>query len=572
MNMLILKKIFKFEIERKTFIFFAVSIYMFYKYVKDLIIKGNRLNTITVSYNKRVANSLISGFPNKYSGLDVRVGFGKGVWARIPWIGFLGVGQKVTQGIYPVLLYYREIDLLILAYGVSASKAPSISWGMSTPQTIGAYFKRSKIKAHGAYNKSFVYKVYKASTIDPSINDDIDELIRIYKKILFSSTPTIPSVSASASVAKVIPMKMVDSIINVINSSGLIYQREFISRFVISLMTKPFVILSGLAGSGKTQLSIAFAKAMSNDVAKQVRIVPVGADWTNREPLLGYPSALEEGKYIYPDSKVLQLVIDASKDPENPYFLILDEMNLSYVERYFADFLSAIESRAAIPLWDKNLLTSKKIKSKSSEVPESIALPCNLFIIGTINVDETTYMFSPKVLDRASVLEFRINEENMGDFFNKAPTVNLDKIEGTLVSCAKDFVEISKEKTAIDYSSSKDTLISFFKELKTVNAEFGYRSASEIGRFIELAIKYGGFSEDNATDAAIVQKLLPKLHGSQKKLVPVLKKLWELCVDDVELNRDAIVPDKTVYQLSADKILRMYKSAVDNGFTSFAEA
>ena len=88
--------------------------------------------------------------------------------------------------------------------------------------------------------------------------------------------------------------------------------------------------------------------------------------------------------------------------------MILDEMNLSYVERYFADFLSSLESHSPILLWDK----------ESDGVPKSISLPRNLFIVGTINVDETTYMFSPKVLDRANVIEFKINEAEMESYCN----------------------------------------------------------------------------------------------------------------------------------------------------------
>ena len=94
---------------------------------------------------------------------------------------------------------------------------------------------------------------------------------------------------------------------------------------------------------------------------------------------------------VYQSTPAYELIKNAEDDSENPYFLILDEMNLSHVERYFADFLSAIESGEEIPLYGNN---------------DKLTLPDNLFIIGTVNVDETTYMFSPKVLDRANTIEF----------------------------------------------------------------------------------------------------------------------------------------------------------------------
>ncbi|MBK7561215.1 MAG: hypothetical protein IPI68_06745 [Chitinophagaceae bacterium] len=77
----------------------------------------------------------------------------------------------------------------------------------------------------------------------------------------------------------------------------------------------------------------------------QYCIVPVGADWTNREPLLGFPNALEKNNYVKPDNRVLDMIIEANRNESKPYFLILDEMNLSHVERYFADFLSVMESK-----------------------------------------------------------------------------------------------------------------------------------------------------------------------------------------------------------------------------------
>ena len=351
-------------------------------------------------------------------------------------------------------------------------------------------------------------------------------------------------------------------IIETIKSSGLVYSEDLVSRYVISLMTKPFTILSGLAGSGKTQLAIAFAKAICEDVQKQVRIVPVGADWTNREPLLGYPNALESGKYVRPESGVLQLIQDAIEDETHPYFLILDEMNLSYVERYFADFLSSIESHSPILLWDKN----------ADGVPMSISLPRNLFIVGTINVDETTYMFSPKVLDRANVIEFKINESEMRGVLEAAPIVDLGIIEGAIADIAPEFVNVAKSPVETEFEGTSALLLGFFKALKSVNAEFGYRSASEIGRFITLAHDKGNLPIEKAVDAAIVQKLLPKLHGSRKKLVPVLTTLWDMCDAGIGIELADEVPEQTRYPLTADKLLRMYRGAIDNGFTSFAEA
>lgn len=370
----------------------------------------------------------------------------------------------------------------------------------------------------------------------------------------------------------------IKKIIELIKETGLLYDDNLIKRFAFSLMSKRFLILSGLAGSGKTQLALAFANAMVKNKDEQMCVVSVGADWTNREPLLGFPNALQAGKYVMPESGVLDLLIEANR-PENankPFFLILDEMNMSYVERYFADFLSAMESKEAISLWNTN--AGPEDTEEVDGVPQKVALPKNLFIIGTINVDETTYMFSPKVLDRANVIEFKISETEMADFLDKIREVDRDSIIGKAAGMGASFVEIACQKELAENKEAVSTLKSFFKELKGVNAEFGYRSATEIFRFICQAKAHDDtdhrLSDNEILDAAIVQKLLPKLHGSRKKLEPVLQKLWKLCFSGAskDLNIANEHVEKADFKESADKIRRMYESAAANGFTSFAEA
>ncbi len=356
----------------------------------------------------------------------------------------------------------------------------------------------------------------------------------------------------------------VEAVVKKILSTGLIYSETLIKRLAFSLMAKPFVILSGLAGSGKTQLALAFAKCLSENIEEQVCPVSIGADWTNREPLLGYPNALKSGEYVLPESGVLQLLMRANEDQSKPYFLILDEMNLSVVERYFADFLSAMESGEPIKLWDGN-----------EEIPAEIKLPKNVFIIGTINVDETTYMFSPKVLDRANVIEFKIAPDEMDDYLGKKVNINLESAYSACANMAVDFVNKANSQVEKD-EKNKDVLLSFFKELKKVNAEFGYRTVNEISRYLHFAD--GDLKDDAAIDTAILQKLLPKLHGSRKKLVPTLTALWDICLNDGNTTKIDTETEKLNFQEgfkypeSAEKIKRMYDAVIDNGFTSFAEA
>ena len=527
---------------------------------------------------------------------------GKGLATKTPWIAILdkNITTSTRSGVYIVFLFSSDYKHVYL----------TLNQGTTVPGQFGARLKKKVIVErtlnirkqlsienallHSDGKANIADERYLAGAIYYSLWDETNDeqgkallqlYLDIYKRYKSLQQPGQDKEENEEPVIIFEPMKpdtnesfSIKCLIEEIKETGLIYSSTLIKRFGFSLLTKPFVILSGLAGSGKTKLAISFAKALVEDSEKQLCVVSVGADWTNREPLLGFPNALQPNKYVVPENGVLQLLIEANRNSEKPYFLILDEMNMSYVERYFADFLSAMESEEAIPLWkkDKQVIGEKDVKW--DDIPEKIKLPRNLFIIGTINVDETTYMFSPKVLDRANVIEFKISVNEMADFLNDMKEVHSDEIKGKAAKMAADFVKKANIKKLAESKEAVKTLNSFFGQLKNVNAEFGYRSATEIFRFICQAQA----NDDTDTkmeieeilDAAVVQKLLPKLHGSRKKLDPVLKQLWRLCFETA--NTELPISSENValakFKESADKIWRMYESAIANGFTSFAEA
>jgi len=346
-----------------------------------------------------------------------------------------------------------------------------------------------------------------------------------------------------------------------------------------ALQAKPFLILTGLSGSGKTQLAQAISKWICG-MKSQIALVAVGADWTSNENLLGYPDALKEKSYRKPDNGALDLILLAMEDPQNPYFLILDEMNLSHVERYFSDILSAMESGEGVSLHDGS---ENEVWDK---VPGMLTIPRNLFVIGTVNVDETTYMFSPKVLDRANVIEFRVSDEEMNTFLGNPLKPDLDAIAGQGTPYARSFVASAQERNVeLDAKTREQVssmLMSIFPLLKEVGAEFGYRTAHEVCRFIYFhkELSGEGWKFEVAIDAAIMQKLLPKLHGSKKKLGPVLTRLLRLCLKEAvrpgdeksPIGEDLIKEENALYWKSIEKLGRMQKRLAEHGFTSFAEA
>jgi len=512
-------------------------------------------------------NLTTSHFDNTYLETRVKVGFGQGTPARIPWIAFLREPNKVRNGIYPVYLYYKEFELLILAYGVSETYTPQLSWNFTDKVSINEFFEEKYNQSPFRFGSSYVFKTYDVNNLpsDNELDKDLHELIDQYKELAFETIPNMPSETKDFNI---------ELISKDLKNSGLLYSNILVLRFIASLLTKPFVILTGLSGSGKTKLAQAFVQWVCQDKS-QYCLIPVGADWTNREPLLGYPNALKPQEYVKPDSGVLDLIIQANKQPDLPHFLILDEMNLSHVERYFADFLSVMESKDEIPLYVEGTV--------ENGVPAKLKVPSNLFIIGTVNIDETTNMFSPKVLDRANTIEFRVSQDEMKIFLGHIKDINMAALTGKGSRSAKSFLDMASNKTftTADIETINNALIQFFGELKKTGAEFGYRSATEILRLInQLTVLNSNLTTHQKIDIAISQKLLPKLHGSRRKLCPVLETLGSFCIaSDIKIIKDVFEKSNfdfnglnVLYPISLEKIARMYNGAIDNGFASYAEA
>lgn len=407
---------------------------------------------------------------------------------------------------------------------------------------------------------------------------NVDEVVRsnrVNYLVISTDNTAVTFVQEESGTKVTLPYELISEWIEVILLNDFTTETSpRIIREAVDNITKYSTQLNSFETHLKAAAFHLLEKELANhSLTSQVQIVPVGADWTNREPLLGYPNALEKSQYIKPDSGALSLILEAekAKNQHKPYFLILDEMNLSHVERYFADFLSAMESGEPIPLHNGN--------ENWGDVPPTIALPKNLFIIGTVNIDETTYMFSPKVLDRANVIEFRVTEQEMETYLSGGTTLNLDELDAQGADMAASFVALANEKSLHPANTEelREELLKFFTELKKTGAEFGYRSASEIYRFAAVVNRLDPSWElSQIIDAAIMQKLLPKVHGSRRKLEPVLKALGGLCLNNPEdfenYIKNGVANNGVKYPVSLEKISRMYNALLHNGFTSYAEA
>ncbi|MEX9945433.1 AAA family ATPase [Providencia rettgeri] len=347
---------------------------------------------------------------------------------------------------------------------------------------------------------------------------------------------------------------------------NILYPRHIIENFLTLIRTNDLIILAGDSGSGKTNLVQSFAKAIGG-VSK---IIPVKPNWTSSEDLLGYYNPLEK-KYLA--TPFLEALIEAKQNPDIPYFICLDEMNLARVEYYFADFLSKLEERNEQPTiqlysddeaahvlaelkgvvsiisnaqekFSKNgivdfvaLMQDEEINAEMKRAfgfsdkdslikyhgdirrmlagvlgtPSSITIPANVRIIGAINIDETTHYLSPKILDRAHVMKFKSPLLTDWDaIFDEIDSYGLDDVTLPLVF---DLAELG-ERTPYPKFERSDEFCELFTTLNRevfdpLGVEFGMRTIRQGLNYVSL------FSDVNenkslAINNFIVHKVLPK--------------------------------------------------------------
>jgi MoxR-like ATPase len=360
---------------------------------------------------------------------------------------------------------------------------------------------------------------------------------------------------------------LADAFAEAVEHSGMRLARDRVIAFLASILSKPFSILTGQSGSGKTQLAMRLGEWCGEDAAGRPRylVVPVRPDWTGPEFLFGYPDGLAErieGRVVWAVPSVLEFLLRAHRDPGAPYALVLDEMNLAHVERYFADFLSGIESRQPVV---PNLVP-REGRWVEAEAGGQLPLPSNLIVLGTVNVDETTYMFSPKVLDRAFVHEFRVSSEDLSPGLRRpaALPAATDELQHHVVRLLQND-EWHFDHPHPDQPALVDELKRLHTYLARVNLDFGHRVLFEALRFASIANSAGLGGTDSVLDYIVMTKVLPKVHGSRQRLETSLLtlQLWAA-------GEEADAPDRRLLQTAA-KLERMIETLRDAQFVTFTE-
>ena len=299
----------------------------------------------------------------------------------------------------------------------------------------------------------------------------------------------------------------------------LFYNPQDITNFHTAIKTGSLVILSGMSGTGKSALVDAYAKALG---IKNVLIIPVRPSWNDDSDLLGYVDLIHM-VYRPSDTGFINKIVEASREQNKDklYLICLDEMNLARVEHYFSQFLSILEK----PVGSRELVLYDEQYAgqlyNSSKYPQSILIGDNVKFIGTVNIDESTYHFSDKVLDRANVITLDVLDYSKPDSWKIIKYMKANTPEWT----NEDFSKlIKKDDVQLEHQVRiRELLWQMHKLLHGINANLGVgpRIVKSIESYLrnlpELQTDYA-LSIGEGLDYQISQRILTKIRGPEEQL------------------------------------------------------
>ncbi|AST56490.1 atpase [Thermoanaerobacterium thermosaccharolyticum] len=550
--------------------------------------KGNRMGEIL---RNEIPNA-IQKFSFIGGDFIVKGSCGQGNWAEIPWVAIMhkSVTKTTMEGVYIVYLFSSDMKRLYITLNQGCTKlkdeygkAKAIEKMMSIATSIRDKLNPKSWKTddnisigNEFYEKGMIfYKLYEKDNIpsDEVLKSDLNDLINIYIDYILSTRNSREESTQNEHMENTYNIKEeITNIKNYIRSRGFLYDDNLIENYYLSLKTKPFLILAGISGTGKSKLARLFAEAIGAIAGnRRFKLVPVRPDWSDSTDLLGYKDL--NGRF-HP-GVLTTFVKDAMENPQKPYFFVLDEMNLARVEYYFSDVLSIIESRNKVnkTIVSDSLLNRELLDSASFSDYGDIYIPDNLYFIGTVNMDETTFPFSKKVLDRANVIE--LSDVDLGYAFEDVEEVLPKTLNNDFLR--SDFLTL---KDCAVYDDIVYKTISILKEINNVLGyyRFGYRVRDEICFYTIYNSIYGLMYFDDAMDYEILQKILPRINGSSISIKKMLIELFKICSGNLE-NRfeyESDVSEKMFeeisnakYRKSCEKIAFMTRRYEEDGFTSY---
>ena len=364
-------------------------------------------------------------------------------------------------------------------------------------------------------------------------------------------------------IEEIIPADIINKVENYIKNQGYNYTYNQLSNLYLSLKTKPFTILAGISGTGKSKI----IKLLADSINANYTLISVRPDWNDATEILGYKNL--DDKFI--KGQLTKTILKAQQNKNKPHLICLDEMNLARVEYYLSDYLSIIESRKKV---GQDIITDNIVEYQENNENISLHIPDNLYLIGTVNMDDTTFQFSRTVLDRANTIEFSdVDLDNL--FFEN----NEEKVESLNVS--NDFLKTTYLKTMDiepeyrEYAKEVNKKIIEINEiLKKSQKQFAYRVRDEILFYLVENKKANLLDEDTAFDYQIMQKILPAINGSEQSVYQVLIDLLNFIfetndIETVEEAENHLETTTVKYENSAKKIIYMLKGYQNDGYVSY---
>lgn len=537
----------------------------------------------------------IKNYAEKYT---VKGNTGSGRTASVPWIAVFNtaITTEAKKGVYIVYLINKDTGMLYLtlikAAGARNPNKEQLANIAKIAQSIAQKLGIVPIaiaSGNESYNKGVIYaKEYTLASLldDEVLFADLEEFIALYQRYyteifmandaiaadegkshLFTDEESTNDEEPAASEERIMPASASEALAKIkeyIAGCGFTYPAGLIENFYLSLKAKPFVILAGTSGTGKTRLVRLFAEA----IGARYELVAVRPDWSDGSDLLGHSDL--NGNFI---PGPVRVAIDyAWGHPQQPVLLCLDEMNLARVEYYFSDFLSVIETR------ERHADGSITTAPLAIEQPYALGIPDNLYIIGTVNMDETTFAFSKKVLDRANTIEF--NHVDLMPIFSTADTdMEPQRLANSFLR--SEYLLLNRDCAAESEYVTKicSELAEINEVLATVNAHIGYRVRDEVVFYLLYNKAAELLPQNVAMDNAIMQKILPRLQGNSLGVCNMLAKLFELwqpLTDSAgyasELTSEHMkISAECRYPRSSAKLIAMVKRFEEDGFTSYWE-
>ena len=297
--------------------------------------------------------------------------------------------------------------------------------------------------------------------------------------------------------------------------SGFLYDKEDLINFHISLKSSRLTILAGMSGTGKSGLVRLYGRALGLPESR-VRFLAVRPSWMDDGDILGYVD-MKNMVYRSADTGLAELLIDAAAHPDEMFLICFDEMNLARAEHYFAQFISVLEKEEnpVIRLYNPSL----RAKLYNGDAyPAEIPIGRNVLFTGTVNVDESTYHFSDKILDRANVIT--LHQGRFHDLLSlgKKEKTEWPEMPASLFEsfCVHEGLGLKEEELDL-----LDALNDAFHK-SGIQCGIGFRIACQMGRYLENIPQGLSFTREEGLDAQVVQRILTKLRGSAQQLAALV--------------------------------------------------